>query len=155
LDHGIFAAWLAGLLLGEGTIYHWTTTRRTRKGQRKDGPYPAFTIEMADKQVMSSVSRLVGTACVRVTRKARKPPKYRTTYSVRATGARALAIFDILMPFLVGEKRTQAKSMVKEFSWMFGLENLARLPKPLADFYVYLDGKRLNANEINPSLVPR
>jgi hypothetical protein len=60
------AAWLAGLLLGEGTIYHWVTTRRTRRGIRKDGPYPAFTIEMSDRAVMACVSSLVGTASVQV-----------------------------------------------------------------------------------------
>ena len=155
LEYGISAAWLAGLLLGEGTIYHWTSTRRTKKGLRKDGPYPAFTIEMADRAVMEYVSRLVGTACIRVNRKARKPPKYRPTYSVRVTGARALATFEILMPFMLGEKRNQAKSMLREFSWAFSQENMARLPKPLSEFYAYLNEKRLNANERNPALVPR
>ena len=155
LESGVMRAWLAGLLLGEGTIYHWTTTRRTKRGLRKDGPYPAFTIEMAESVVMTSVSRLVGTACIRVNRKARKPPKYRTTYSVRVTGARALATFEILMPFLLGEKREQAKSMLKEYSWMFSRENMARLPAPLSNFYDYLNEKRLNANEVRPPLVPR
>lgn len=151
----MMAAWLAGLLLGEGTIYHWTTTRRTRRGLRKDGPYPAFTIEMSDRAVMACVGSLVGTACVQVSRKARKPPKYSTTYSVRVTGARALATFEILMPFLVGEKQEQAISMIRDFSWMFEHENTARLPKPLREFYVYLNEKRLNANKISPILVPR
>jgi len=155
LEYGISAAWLAGLLLGEGTIYHWTSTRRTKKGLRKDGPYPAFTIEMADRAVMEYVSRLVGTACIRVNRKARKPPKYRTTCSVRATGAGALVTFEILMPRLLGEKRDQAKPMLREFSWMFSKENLARLPTPLSKFYDYPNEKRLNANESNPALVPR
>jgi hypothetical protein len=69
LEIGIMAAWLAGLLLGEGTIYHWITTRRTRRGIRKDGPYPAFTIEMSDRAVIACVSSLVGTASVQVNRK--------------------------------------------------------------------------------------
>ena len=154
LEIGIMAAWLAGLLLGEGTIYHWVTTRRTRRGIRKDGPYPAFTIEMSDRAVMACVSSLVGTASVQVNRKARKPPKYRTTYSVRATGARALAIFEILMPFLIGEKQDQAISMMREFSWIWEHENIARLPKPLREFYQYLNEKRLNANERNPFFGP-
>lgn len=148
------AAWLAGLLLGEGTIYHWITTRRTSKGLRKDGPYPAFTIEMADRAVISCVSKLVSTAATQVNRKARKPPKYRTTYSVRVTGARALTTFEILMPFLMGEKQEQAKSMLVEFSWMFENDNIARLPKPLKEFYNYLNQKRLNANRMNPFLGP-
>ena len=148
------AAWLAGLLLGEGTIYRWITTRRTKSGIRKDGPYPAFTIEMSDRAVMAWVSSLVGNASVKVNRKARKPPKYRTTYSVRATGARAMAIFEILMPFLTGEKRDQAISMVREFSWMWSRENIARLPKPLREFYQYLNEKRLNVNEPKPLFGP-
>jgi hypothetical protein len=155
LENGVMTAWLAGLLLGEGTIYHWTTTRKTKRGLRKDGPYPAFTIEMADRAVMACVSRLVGTASIQVNRKARKPPKYRTTYSVRVTGARAIAAFEILIPFLIGEKRGQAKSMINEFSWIFEHKNMARLPTPLREFYVYLNEKRLNANKITPILVPR
>lgn len=136
-------------------FYHWFTTRRTRKGLRKDGPYPAFTIEMADGAVMACVTKLVGTAAIQVNRQARKPPKYRTTYSVRVTGARALTSFEILMPFLMGEKQEQATLMLEEFSWMFENENIARLPKPLKGFYKYLNQKRLNANRINPLLVPR
>jgi len=104
---------------------------------------------------MAAVSTLVGTACVRVTGKKRRPPKYRTTYSVRVTGARALAIFEILMPFLLGEKRTQAKAMLVKYSWMFDSDNIARLPKPLAEFYMSLNEKRLNVNGMNPALVPR
>ena len=54
----------------------------------------------------------------------------------------------------IGEKQDQAISMMREFSWMWERENIARLPKPLRDFYQYLNEKRLNANEPNPLFGP-
>ncbi|HVB95085.1 MAG TPA: hypothetical protein VND41_00605 [Nitrososphaerales archaeon] len=101
------------------------------------------------------MSAFVGKSCVCVNRRARKPPRYRTAYSVAVTGPRAPATSEILMPLLMGEKRDQAKPMLEEFSWIFARQNMARLPKRLAEFYAYLNEKRLNANVRNPASVPR
>ncbi len=96
LEDPIAAAWLAGLLEGEGW-FGWHDHRR--------GRYPRVALAMADRDTVDKAARIMGLG-VRQKPGARDRPNRLPMWSVRATGKRAEAVMRAVLPHM-GERRAE------------------------------------------------
>jgi LAGLIDADG-like domain len=94
------AAWLAGLLEGEGYFIE-------RKGSGRN-PRPLIGVKMTDRDVVERVAKLFGTSVTTVTH-----PRegWKTSYVTRVGGLKAISIMKQILPYM-GERRTEAIEML-------------------------------------------
>jgi hypothetical protein len=95
------AAYLAGLIDGEGTIYIMRHSGRDGRSTY----YPAISIMMTHEGVLRWVADKLQVAVAKIPR---KPTGWRDQFSVRIHGKRAITLCQIMLPFL-RVKREQAE----------------------------------------------
>jgi len=96
-----YRAWLAALVVGEGTIYTW-------KEQKGGTLRPRLAIKMEDKEAINKAGFLMG---IRTTA-AGFSKSGRQFWSVQAVGGRAIEIIELLRPFLTPPKARQASRAI-------------------------------------------
>mgnify|MGYP001565855916 CR=1 FL=1 len=90
----INAAWLAGLLEGEGCF-----------GLASAGPYPVIQLRMTDRDIVARAVEIVGAGTINV--QERSNPRHRAIYYVAWTGATARAVMRALLPWMGRRRRAR------------------------------------------------
>lgn len=94
------AAWLAGLLEGEGYFIE-----RVGKGRN---PRPMIGVKMTDRDVVEHVAKLFGTSVTTITPRNKH---HSTAYVTRVAGVKAISIMRQILPYM-GERRSETIEML-------------------------------------------
>lgn len=97
-------AWLAGLIIGEGSFFAASVAGRK-------GRIPELAIAMQDEQAIDRAAAMMG---VRKTSGYVSPVTGRMNWRVQASGARAIEISEKLKPFLTEAKVKQAENATSQ-----------------------------------------
>lgn len=104
------AAWLAGVLEGEGSfLVYWA---KSRSGGRS--PYPRVQINMTDRDVVARVALLMGGNSVQVHRVGDE--RLKRAWSTKVTGKRALEVMRTVRPWMGDRRGSKIDELLTEFT---------------------------------------